>query len=747
MSEYTFRITGMDCAGCARTVESGVAHLPGVERSELNFTTETLRVQASIPAEQIAARVRELGYNVAEPEKKRATAVPLGLFAYLWQRTHTRLALIGLVCLLPGILFVELLPGVVPHSIWFDVGALIALALAGYPIALSAWRSVRFNHEININVLMTIAALGAVAIGAITEAGLVMVLFAIGEALEGYTAERARQAIRGLMTEAPDKATVLKPCWDCREHLGQAGYSGGACPFCGLEEQKVAVADLQVGDVIVVKPGERVAMDGRIQTGSSSVNQAPITGESRLVSKKPGDTVFASSLNGEGALEVVVTHLAADNTIQRLIAMVEEAQERRAPTQRLVDRFAQIYTPLVMGLAVLVAVLPPLFFGGAFWGGDGWLYRALALLVVACPCALVISTPVSLISALTRAAQQGVLFKGGVYLEVLSRVKGIAFDKTGTLTQGRPSLVHLRSAVCQTGQPCDDCDDLLALAGAVEQRSEHPLAQAVTSAVAARGVNGRYPTATEVHALTGRGVTGRVNGRQVLIASHLYFDAQVPHKRDCAEIQGQDNAGYTTLLVSEDDQYKGYLAVADALRPESKGVIAQLKELGLKRLVMLTGDNAATAEQIATQVGLTEFRANCLPADKVTAVAALRQEIGEIAMLGDGINDAPALATASVGIAIGNTAQTLETADITLMGEDLRQLPLAIAISRQAMHTIRVNVALALGIKAAFLLLVVAGMGSMWTAVLADVGTSLLVTFNGMRLLKVAKVEPHTIIT
>ncbi len=751
--ELTFHIVGMDCASCARTVETGVQKLTGVTVCTLNFATETLRVQGEIQPDVVISRVRELGYNVAEQpsavsRQPHSTPVRQTLLVdfgrFLWQRRDTRLALLGALFILPGLLFHELLPGVLLHptTTWlFDLLSILAMATAGFPVARSAWRAVRINREININVLMTIAAIGAVIIGAYTEAGLVMVLFAFGEALEGYSGNRARDSIRSLMELAPQEATVLRPCWDCQGHMGQQGYTGGPCPFCGTEEQLVPVEQLVVGDHIVVKPGERIPMDGRILSGASAINQAPITGESKLVEKVAGNTVFASSINGEGTLEIEITHLAADNTISRVIQMVEEAQEKRAPAQRLVDRFASYYTPTVVGLAILVAIVPPLVWGQPFWNPDsetqGWFYRALALLVVACPCALVISTPVSLVSAISNAARHGVLVKGGAALESLSRVKTVAFDKTGTLTQGSPTVVSVHSVACTSAETgfCASCDDLLAMAHAVEQRSEHPLAQAVKQGATQRGVNGRYPAANEVKAISGKGVTGFVNGQAVTIGSHAFFETQIPHVDHCQAVAAANAQGYTTMLVSTNSRYAGYITVADQVRPSSQTAVSALQQAGL-HTVMLTGDNKVTAQQIAAQVGVQEVLAECLPEDKVTAVTALQQRYGEVVMVGDGINDTPALATASVGVAIGRTAQAMETADMTLMGDDLAQLPFAVQLARATMHTIRTNIALSIGIKLAFLLLVLGGWGSLWLAVLADMGTSLLVTVNGMRLLK-----------
>lgn len=729
--KFTLQIRGMDCAGCARSIETGVSQLEGVHTCELNFTTEKLKVVGTAPREAVVARVQELGYEVAEAASRESEpANTPNFFRFMWQRGETRLALLGALLILPGLVLHELLG--LNHGA-LDLLALGALAAAGWPVARSAWRSLRVNRAININVLMSMAGIGAVLIGEYTEAGMVMVLFAVSEALEGYTGQRARDSIRSLMQVAPSEATLL------HQNNGRAG------------EARVKVGELEIGDIILVKPGEYIPMDGRVRAGASEVNQAPITGESRLIEKGPGAEVFASSVNGQGHLEIEVTHLAQDNTISRMIQMVEEAQEKRAPAQRFVDRFAQYYTPAVVLLAALVAVIPPLFFGQPFLnpGPDsfGWLYRGLALLVVACPCALVISTPVSIISAISHAARRGVLIKGGAYLEILSRIKTVAFDKTGTLTEGKPAIVSIQAVNCRANggqaegsRACPACDDLLALASAVERRSEHPLARAIVSEAERAGVHEQYPAAEMVTALAGQGVTGRVNGRQVTIGSHNYFEANIPHLRDeCHKAETAAAQGQTAMMVSAGGEYLGMLSVADTVRQSSQAAVARLKDEGIETVIMLTGDNKATAQRVGAAVGVTDVRAELLPGSKVAAVEALQAEYGPVAMVGDGINDAPALATADVGIAIGGaagTAQAMETADITLMSDDLERLPFVFRLSRAAMGTIWLNVALSLGIKLVFMVLVLLGLGTMWMAVLADMGTSLLVTLNGMRLLR-----------
>jgi Cd2+/Zn2+-exporting ATPase len=554
-------------------------------------------------------------------------------------------------------------------------------------------------------------------------------LFAIGEALEGYTADRARQTIRSLMQVAPSTATRLQVA------EGQ------------MVERRVAVTDLLVSDRIIIHPGERIPMDGVVLIGESAVNQAAITGESLPVEKTIESMVYAGSINGHGSLEVEVTHLAKDNTISRMIRLVEEAQEKRAPSQRFVDRFAKVYTPLVTLLALLVVVIPTVFFGQPLFnpapGQFGWLYRGLALLVVACPCALVISTPVSIISAINNAARHQVLVKGGAALEMLSRVKVIGLDKTGTVTLGDPQVVRIRAMDCRNGHEngvctCDACQDLLAVAAALEKRSEHPLGKAIVKAADEYGLGDRYTPGLDVKALAGMGIRGRVDGQMVYIASHAICDDEDCHpQEDCEAAAADAGSGGTPVLVHVDDVYRGTITLADTVRPSSRQAVNELHMAGLK-VEMLTGDQQATAEHIARMAGLNGVRAGLLPEGKVNAVRQLREKYGRVAMVGDGINDAPALAAADVGIAMGGangTAQAMEAGDITLMSADLGRLPYAIQLSRSAMNTIRVNVVLSIGIKLAFMALVVLGLGTMWMAVLADMGTSLLVTLNGMRLL------------
>ncbi|MGL4647918.1 MAG: heavy metal translocating P-type ATPase, partial [Caldilineaceae bacterium] len=664
-------------------------------------------------------------------------------------RTSTRLTLLGLLLILPGLLFDELLPiiGINIESPIFGWMALAALVVAGIPIVRRAISALVINRQITINLLMTIAAVGAVLLGAWTEAGLVMVLFALGEALEGYTAGRARDSLRSLLSLAPDEAIVLRPCIDCQGHMGQEGYTGGPCPWCGIEEQRVPASSVLVGDQVLVRPGDRFPVDGIVVQGLSSVNQAPITGESLPVAKAPGSTIYAGAINGEGALTVEATALAADSTIARIVRLVEQAQERRAPVQSMVDRFAAWYTPAVVLVALLVACLPPLLWGEPFWGAQGWFYRALAILVVACPCALVISTPVTLAAAVGRAARLGMLVKGGEVLQVLSQVSAIAFDKTGTLTQGRPQVQQVRALACEApgtdGATCAPCDDLLALAHAVERRSEHPLARAVADHAAALGVAGRYGAADSVLAFPGRGVAGVVEGRPVFVGSHAHFDRDVPHAdAECATLRAAAAGGQTPLLLSLEGAYAGFILVSDPPRPEARAALDELRALGIEQLVMVTGDESGAAHKVAAALGGLDVRDRVLPDEKVAVVEALKRPQGggtptTVAMIGDGVNDAPALAAADVGIAMGaGSAQALETADLVLLADNLRHLPAAIRLARKALRTVRQNIYFSVGLKLVVFALVLAGYGSLWMAVVADGGASLIVTLWGMRLLR-----------
>jgi Cd2+/Zn2+-exporting ATPase len=692
-SMLTFQVDGLDCADCALHLEEALRRVPGVARVDLNFPLARLRVVPQDGANVWATIERlagEMGYALQSERAASAGEADKGLLTWqerLWQRRR-------------------------------DLATLVSgLLLAG-------------AAGLSLLILMTIAAAGAVFVGEWAEGAVAIFLFSLGNTLEGYTMGRARNAIRGLMDLSPRRATVIRGDW----------------------EEEVPVEALSVGDRVLVRPGVRIPADGEVLTGQSAVNQAPITGESVPVDKSPGEGVFAGTVNGQGALTVRVSRLAGDTTLSRIIRMVEAAQAQKAPSQRFVDRFAQVYTPVVIAIAAGVALLPPLV--GWLTGAGGvdallgeWIYRALVLLVIACPCALVISTPVSIVSAIASAARAGVLIKGGTHLEALGALKVIAFDKTGTLTVGQPQVVEVRCTGHDAGlawSECPTCQQVLADAAAVERRSEHPLARAVVREAVTRGLSVVLPAAEGVQAMTGQGVRGRVNGHDVTVAAHTYFHETDPelshHGPLCEAVDAAQATGQTVMLVRDDCcGLRGYIAVADTLRHGVPEVMAALKSVGIERTVMLTGDNEVTARAMATAAGLDGFQARLLPEHKVRAVEKLLKEYGHVAMVGDGVNDAPALARATVGVAMGGagTDTALETADVALMADDLSKLPLAVKLSRRARRIIQQNVALSLGIKALFLALAVGGLATLWMAVFADMGASLMVTLNGMRLLRI----------
>ncbi len=724
MAETTLKITGLDCMDCANELETSVAALPGVQDVNVRFFDSTLTVRGDVDLVKLRNLINKLGYHEVLHQDDvdggdEAAVQPIavvGFWRYLIRQVETRLALIAAVVILASFTasWLGVSRGVV---IAMQIGALI---LAGWPIARSGFVNLWINRTFNINFLMTVAGLGALAIGEYAEAATLILLFDLAEALEGFTNERARGAISQLRALSPTHAIRL-----------EAGI-----------EQRVPVEDLVVGDTILVSPGERIPVDGVIAEGHSDINQAPITGESMPVWKEKGDSVFSGTVNGSGRVLIEVTRLVADSTLHRIIEMVTEAQSRQSRSQKFIDKFAQYYTPAMVILALMMAVLPPLLFGAPFLnpidGGRGWLYRALALLVISCPCALVISTPVTMVASLTKAAREGVLFKGGIFLEQLARINVFAFDKTGTLTLGEPQVVDTKDLDCMEAAACEPCDDLLALAYALERHSTHPLAQAIVKEAEARGVTHCYPAARDLVTRGGLGLEGRVNGYKMTIGSLRMFEKEhvIPDevRTWVMEAEGQ---GRTAMLLCDGDRVRGFIAVADTLRPESQAVIGALNRMK-KHTLMLTGDNSAVASAVGGSLGLDDVRANLLPGDKQTAVEQLRESYGAIAMVGDGINDAPALAAANLGIAMGGSgsAQAMETADVVLMADDIHQLPFAIRLSAFANRLIRQNIGFSLGSKLLVAVFALLGYAPLWLAVLADMGVSLLVTANGLRALR-----------
>ena len=719
MATIQYSISGIDCPSCAEGITNVTRSVPGVEALELNSATSTLAVSGDYSEQVLKQRLARIGHQLTVPQIAAAPAARggvLGFVSYLGKQPDTRFLLAG-----SGLIVVAL------FLMWLQAAALVveelligALAIAVWPIARSGVSALLYTRSWTINLLMSVAALGAVAIGEYLEAATVVILFGIGEALEGYTSERSRASIRSLLDLTPPQALRVD----------------------GTEQISVLVSDLGPGDVVLVQPGERIPVDGVVLRGISAVDQAPITGESVPVTKAVDDPVWAGTINGDGALYLEVSSVGADTTLQRIIHLVEAAQERRSATQRTIERFAAWYTPAIMVLALLFATLPPLLGLGPWLDTPtthGWLYRALSLLVIACPCALVISAPVTIISGMTAAARQGVLIKGGRALEALSGLRAIAFDKTGTLTYGTPTLISSRSLICN-GEMCSACDDVLALAAAVERQSAHPLARAITKAAEQRQLRDVYAPAEQVVTLVGQGVQGRIGERTISIGNHAWFETTQPHAADiCKLVQQQEAAGHTTMLLGDGTQVQGLIAVADTVREQSSAAVAALNALGLTT-VMLTGDNATVAQAVGQQVGVADVRAGLLPADKLHAIDALAAQHGAVAMVGDGINDTPALAAATVGIAVGgaSSAQAVETADVVLMAPHLERLPFVIRLARRVQGLIKQNIVLSLVTKLIFVVLALLGMTSLWVAIIADVGMTLLVTLNGMRPLRQA---------
>lgn len=718
MTLRRYTIGNMDCANCAREVESAVQKLDGVQFARVDFLSCNLELHGDVDFSRLQRQVEAIGKTLAVPDAEMsmlgAAGGLRGFWLFLRERESSRLALTGGALLLLALTvdLLRLLPAELGGFLY-----IMAMLVALKPIIISGINGLRINREFNINALMTIAGFGALALGEYLEAAMVIFLFSLGEALEGYTADRARDSLRSLIALKPAVALRLR----------------------GDTTETVPIAALHIDDRVRVLPGERIPVDGEVINGRGDVDQAHITGESIPVAMKPGDQVFAGSINGESALELRVGRLANDSTLSRIIDMLRSAQSRRAPSQRQIDRFAHVYTPAVSLIALGVALLPPLLFGGSFWGTAdeaGWLYRALAMLVIACPCALVISTPVTVISAITAMARRGVLVKGGAALEALAGAQVVAFDKTGTLTHGKLHVAATHTDICAEGPDCQPCAELIGLAAAIEAQSTHPFAGAILQAAAERQL--AIGDASAVENLAGQGVRGQVNGKRITLGSHRFFDDEFEHSEALCERAAQIEArGQSAVLLHDGEHVRGVIALADEARQESRHVVAELREMGLHS-IMLSGDNKRVAQSIARQTGVNDFRGELLPADKVAAVESLAQEHGNVAMVGDGINDAPALAQASVGIAMGGaaSAQAMETADVVLLADGLRQLPGALRRARFARRLIRENIALSVGLKLAFLLLALTGNVTMLVAVLADMGMSLAVTLNGMRALR-----------
>lgn len=655
-------------------------HLEGVVDAQVNFGAAKLTVYGNASLEELheAGAFEKL---TIYPEKEKRAPAPSEPF---WKRY----SLLGLsvLFLIAGYLFTT--------NLLFAA----VILLGGFPLFKTGLKNLT-RLEFDMKTLMTIAIIGAAIIGEWSEGAVVVILFAISEVLEGYSMDKARASIRSLMEMAPAEAVVVR----------------------NGRELTLKAEDIEIGDIMLVKPGQRIAMDGVIVEGASSVNQAAITGESVPAEKSVNDEVFAGTLNEEGFLKIKVTKLSEETTIAKIIHLVEEAQAEKAPSQAFVDRFAKYYTPVIMAVAALVVVMPPLIFG-ASW--QEWIYQGLAVLVVGCPCALVISTPVAIVTAIGNAARNGVLIKGGSFLEETGALRAIAFDKTGTLTRGVPVVTDF---INFSGD-----DNLLEKVSALESKSQHPLAGAIIK----KAAHTEY-VVENFYSITGKGIKGLVDGTEYLVGNAKLF-TEIP-----VEVQSHitflQNQGKTVMNVGTEKGILALIAVADEVRDRSRSVIERLHQLGINKTVLLTGDNRATAESIGQHAGVSSIEAELLPEDKLAFIKKLKSQFGRVAMVGDGINDAPALAAATVGIAMGGagTDTALETADIALMNDDLNKLPFTINLSRKTLRIIKQNITLSIVVKLLALLLVVPGWLTLWIAIFADMGMALIVTLNGLRLLRV----------
>ncbi|WP_066189888.1 heavy metal translocating P-type ATPase [Gracilibacillus timonensis] len=693
----TYRVQGFSCAGCAKTFENNIKKLQGVEDAEVNFGASKVYVQGQTTVEELEKAGAFEHLKVRDENEQKVDHEPF------WRQKETIKVYISAILLLVswflGKQFGEehLLP---------TIGYAVSILIGGYTLFIKGLRNLS-RLQFDMNTLMTIAIIGAAILGEWMEGATVVILFAISEALEHFSMDKARQSIESLMDIAPKEALIRR----------------------GNKEMHVHVDDIQMGDTMIVKSGQKLAMDGLVVKGTSTLNQAAITGESVPVAKTVDDEVFAGTLNEEGSLEVRVTKRVEDTTLSRIIHLVEEAQAERAPSQAFVDKFAQYYTPAIVILAILIAVMPPLLIGGDW---STWIYQGLAALVVGCPCALVVSTPVAVVTAIGNAAKNGVLIKGGVYLEETGNLKTIAFDKTGTLTKGIPVVTDI---ITVNGNE----DELLTITAAMEKGSQHPLASAIIKKAEARGLHFNDVPMEEFQSITGKGVTARINNEIYYVGSpslfeELYISIAWEQKETITHLQ---TTGKTVMVLGTKTEILAFIAVADELRASSKAVINKLNHLGIET-VMLTGDNQRTANAIGKQIGVTDVESNLLPEDKLTFIRELREKRQNVAMIGDGVNDAPALAASTVGVAMGGagTDTALETANIALMSDDLTKLPYTIQLSQKALSIIKQNITFSLVIKALALLLVAPGWLTLWIAIFSDMGATLLVTLNSLRLLK-----------
>lgn len=689
----TFEIAGMDCGSCAKSIEKHLNTLSTVKNVSVNFSTGKMKIEHSDSDENIISEVSKIGFKASLQLNKKSVQT---------NKNKNDNGLITLSGILIALGFIGSFNGISP--IMSTILYAIAMVISGFKPVKSAFYAIK-SRSLDMNVLMSAAAIGAALIGEWLEGATVVWLFAIGNLLQTKSIERTRNSIRNLMDLAPPEAWVR----------------------VGSEIIKKSVEEITIGDIIIVKPGDKIPLDGEITQGASSVNQAPITGESIPVDKEIGDTVYAGTINENGSLEIRVTKLVEDTTISKIIHLVEEAQEQKAPTEAFVDKFASVYTPIVFILAFAIMLLPPLL-GFGTWGD--WFYKGLELLVVACPCALVISTPVAIVSAIGNAAKNGVLIKGGTFLEKAGAISAIAFDKTGTLTEGKPKVSEIKALNISK-------EELLSIALTLEDYSTHPIAKAIVGYTIEKGIQ---PKNGELFkSIVGKGIQATIQGEIFYAGNLRLFEEMNVTLADVKNhVQDMQNNGKTVIIIGTNHQVLGMIAVSDTIRDTTVSALKGLKRSGVNQTVMLTGDNEGSAKMIASEANVTRYFADLLPEDKVDAIKKLQNEGHNVAMVGDGINDAPALATADLGIAMGGagTDTAMETADIVLMADNLDKLPHTMKLSRKALTIIKQNIWFSVIIKVIALVLIFPGWLTLWMAVLSDTGAALIVILNAIRLLK-----------
>ncbi|QAS52596.1 heavy metal translocating P-type ATPase [Halobacillus litoralis] len=684
MKEY--KLQGLSCANCAAEMEEEIKKLENGEKAELKFGSSKLVVNDGVDLAKVRKILKSEGASLKEDEEH--------------DHEHNHGPNMKLLVIISAIIFVAtlLLQGVLP-PLAVTLMYITAITISGYHTFIKGAKNL-VKLKFNIDTLMTIALIGAVAIGEWKEATVVAILFGLNEYLEGLGMEKARSSMEKLLKVAPKQATRL--------------MDDGS-------EQIVAIEDLEEGDLVLVKAGEKIPSDGLVVAGTSSVNEAAITGESLPVEKLPGESLFGGSINNEGLLKVQITKAYQDSSLAKILRLVEEAQEMKTPTELFINRFAKYYTPLIMVIAGLVILLPPLFFS-AGWGAS--FYQGLAVLIVGCPCALILSSPIAILSGITKNARNGILVKGGVYLEQLGRIESIAFDKTGTLTKGEPTVQEVKVY---------DNERFYTIARSVEKNSSHPIATAILEEEEVQRAEVLEPSSVDT--VPGKGVRAVINGETFFVGSEQTLTHLKLADGERQDIDGLKNSGYTLVVVSDERNILGMFGIADEVREESRSLISRLHSLGIKNTIMLTGDHEQTARKVADEIGVTEIHAQLLPDEKVSKVTDLKKTT-RLAMIGDGINDAPALAMADLGIAMGKgTDSAIETADIVLMQDHLGKLPNAFKIAKQVNRVVKWNISIALGLKVIALLLTIPGWLTLWVAILSDMGATILVTLISLTVL------------